>query len=159
VDATETVRLLALVTRLWPWAQLQVGTPQAWQLAMDDLPYALVEQALLAVARTEQRPPTVATLRHQVAATAGLLAPDEDVAWGLALAVASKEGVGRKHLPGPVAEAYDTVGGAHGMTMQGAPATVRAQYRDAYRAARDRHDRALLAGDLAGPLLQLEAGP
>lgn len=61
--------------------------------------------------------------------------------------VASAEGIGRKALPVAVREAYDAVGGAQGI-RSGRSDTVRAQFREAYRAAQARVDRDVVGSSL-----------
>lgn len=152
---SEAVQLLAVVSAAWPQARVGEGTVQAWHQVLGDLPSEAVRDALLALARTNTHPPSAAEIRRRVAADAGLLSPDEDEAWQLANAVARAEGVGRRELPEAVKMAYDAVGGAHALATQ-AGVTMRAQFRDFYRQARQRTDDQTLADDLHDTLLQLE---
>lgn len=148
----ETLDLLRLVTQCSPVMKLAEGTPPVWHRLLGDLPFDAACAAVLEHYAIESRFITPADIRARVAKRFGLLAPGEDEAWRAAVEVASADGVGRSLLPSAVREAYDTVGGAGGIRT-GLASTVRAQFRDAYREARSRHDQ----GVLGRPMSELVA--
>lgn len=141
----QTVDLMRLVTQCSPAMRLAEGTPAVWHRLLADLPFEAACNAVIAHYATERRFITPADIREGVARAADLLAPDEDLAWLEAQSVATNEGIGRGQLHPAVERAYQALGGAWGINS-GQAGTVRAQFRDAYRAARDRHDREVLGG-------------
>lgn len=156
---TQTVQLVRLIAQIWPSMRINEHTPDAWHPLLEDLDFDAAVQAVKDVAKVSSAYIAPADIRRQVAASAGLLAPSEDVAWQQAVDVALAEGIGRSRLHPAVAQAYANVGAAPGI-RQGQPGPTRAAFITAYRQIRETHERHVLAGDLAHEHLALAvAGP
>lgn len=149
----ETVRVLAVVVSLWPQMRLEAATPDAWHHVLGDLPAADVEAAVIRLGRVQERPPSTATIRREVARAAGALAPDPDAALQSLLDVTAHDGEGRSTLHPTVRGLYDALGGCRGI-RDASPGTLRAQFRDLYAAASERHDRGILGGGALAPMLE-----
>lgn len=143
----EAIGLLALVRATWPGMSVVEGMDRTWAALFSDVPAGAATEAVLRLGRRTSRFLAVADIRREVARMAGLLAPDEDLAWRGATAVAVDGGLGRNQLHPVVAAVYTDMGGASGPLALGGT-TVRAQFRDAYRQARDRHDADVLDAGL-----------
>jgi hypothetical protein len=151
VNLSECATVLTLIEGLWDHYEARPGQPQAWASALCDVPVEAVLAAVVRLSRTEARAPSVAAIRGSVAESAGLLPVGAQDAFSLAQAVAVRDGVGRLMLPPLVRRFYDEFGGAGGQ-LRSSSSAVRAQFRDAYAAARDREVLDVLAGDLGGRL-------
>jgi len=111
-----------------------------YEPALADLELPDPRAAVKRILRTVEKWPSPATLRRFLLASYGCLAPDEDLAWSMAVVYATGRTVGRAQLHPAVTDAVDAMGGTWSI-RQGTETTVRAQFRDMYRAARARHDQ------------------
>jgi hypothetical protein len=150
MNRVETIELVAAIGEIWPAMKLTANTPKAWQPLLDDVDQADALHAVrtLAMSRTGYISP--ADIRRQIAATAGLLAPDEADALRQAAAVAGDHGTGASKLHPAVHAAYRALGGATGFDAP--PEILRPQWGRAYRDATRRHEEQLLAGDLTAAI-------
>jgi hypothetical protein len=146
VTRDEARQLLALVASFDGRRSFGTYDVEAWLSVLGDVGWDEAHAAVLAHYATRTDCVMPAHVRRHAAATSGRLAPDDDEAFRLAAAVASAEGEGRGQLHPAVRDAYDTVGGSYGFAVPAS--TVRAQFRDAYRSARERHDERVLLGRL-----------
>lgn len=152
---TQTVQLVAIISEIWPSMKLGSHTPDAWHTVLGDLPYADAVAAVQHLARTRGGYIAPADIRRQVAAAAGLLAPNEAEALADAAEVAGRQGLGAMHLHPVTYEAYRAMGGP---TAFDAPASViRPQWARVYAAVVTRHEDALLTGDLGTAIRQRRA--
>lgn len=113
-------------------------TFEVYEFVLGDLDIPDPRRVVKSLLRTMDRWPSPSTLRREFLAWYGLLAPDEDQAWTLAVRAAQAGGIGE--LPGPVKDAVEAVGGSWGIRV-GQETTIRAQFRDAYRLVKTRADR------------------
>lgn len=118
-----------------------------YAVALEDLELDDPRTVVRGLLRTERRWMTPADIRAALLASADRLAPDEDQAWTMARRYAQHASElpsgSFDALPLPVQEALQTIGGSYAIKV--APETIiRAQFRDAYRLAKGRHDRELL---------------
>lgn len=143
---TETVRLIAVISQLWPSMRLDEHTPDAWHVVLDDITLddALAAVRYLARARTGYIQP--ADIRRQIAATAGLLPPSEAEALTAAARVAGLRGEGGRALHPAVYQAYRAMGGP--TAFEGPPTIIRPQWARIWADVIRRYEDQLLAGDL-----------
>lgn len=126
-----------------------VETFEVYEAALADLdvedPLGLVRRLL----RTMERWPPPAVLRKAILAQYGLLAADHDQAWSVALEWStSPHGLGVRP-PEVVMEAIEAVGGSWAVRHTDR-SIIHAQFRDAYRLAKERHDHEVLERTWAG---------
>lgn len=143
---TETVRLVAEISQLYPSMKINDYTADTWHPILEDLAYTDALAAVRTLARTKPGYLAPYDIRHQAAKTAGLLPIAEAEALRLAAKVASNEGVGARALPEPVQTAYWRMGGAP--AFGASPGTLRPQWGRVYREAAEELENALLGGDL-----------
>lgn len=141
----QTIDLLAMVTSLDHRRDFGPPDVAAWHAVLDDVPWPLARQAVIAHYRLSPHPIMPADVRRLAATAAGLLCPPEADAWIAALNVAQAGGVGRASLPGVVRDAYDALGGAGGPLATGS-STARAQFRDTYQQIAQARDVRVLSG-------------
>lgn len=136
----ETVGMLGLAFG----RRIESETFDVYEFALADLDVEDHRAVVKRVLRTMERWPSPAALRKAILDQFGLLAPDEDQAWEMAFAFAtSRRTEGLDSLPYPVVEAYKVVGGSWSIKT-GDRAVTHAQFREAYRRAKERADRATL---------------
>lgn len=143
---TETVRLIAEITQLYPSMKINDYTSDAWHPVLEDLTFPDALAAVHSLARTKTGYIAPFDIRHQAAKSAGLLPIAEAEALQMATRVASNEGIGARALPEPVQTAYWRMGGAP--AFGASPGTLRPQWGRVYREAAEELEHALLGGDL-----------
>jgi hypothetical protein len=146
MNNTETVALTALITQIWPSMKLNAYSADAWHPVLEDLPYAVAENAVLILAKSHSGYVQPYDIRRQAAKAAGLLAPDEADALQMALDVAGNSGTGASLLPPAVKDAYWAMGGSQGFQVP--PGVLRPQWGRVYRDCVIAREEQLLAGDL-----------
>lgn len=135
----ETAQVCALLAGATGW-QPKPDTVRVWQALLADVPFGAGMAAARVIGTRMERWPSVAALRRQVAAAAGLLAPDFDEAFEQAL--------DRDAAAHPaVVKARDLVGDQF-YWRTGTPLDLRLAFREWYLPAKQRHDGdAVLAFD------------
>ncbi len=146
----EIAKLLRVARTIWPDLPAGEDTITAWQWALGDLSYELVQHALQAHMRTSPFPPKPADLRKVLAEDAvGPLTWQQ--AWDEVWQVAQRHGRTMAGFAGwsspEVAEAVKHVGFVNVCDTDAdrIPA-IRAQFRDFVNAKRDRQIRAYQTG-------------
>lgn len=150
MNSKETTKLVALIAQLWPAMKINAATPDAWHLVLSDLPFDVAQQAVANLAKSKIGYIGVADIRHQAAEDAGLLAPEEGIAYDMAVKVASNYGTGARMLPGPVQDAYWQIGGAQ--AFEDSVFMVRARWNKIYAACCEKRVKELLSGDLGSSI-------
>lgn len=173
MTTAETALLLRMVRAVWPETQTNADMVRVWTWAFEDLPYPVVEQALKDWIRTSAFLPKPADLRKTIAAAA-VETESWELAWtelsqtikqyGQAI-YAEDRGylppylhpgtgermAGRPAWPGwssdDVADAVRSIGYVEaGMTEIENIGTLRAQFRDAFKAIQGRRVRDIQTG-------------
>lgn len=127
---------------------ISAETFEVYEPALEDLDVVDHRGLVKTLLRTMKRWPSPAVLREAILSRHGLLAPDEDQAWTMVVDYAGK-GEGFEHLPEPVREALTAVGGTWSIKHHDR-GVVHAQFRDAYRKAKERADRGTLEASWNG---------
>jgi len=122
-------------------------TFEVYEAALEDLDVDNPRGLVLDLLRRMQWWPPPAVLRREILAAAGKLPLDEDEAWQMAMAWSRNPD--QVTLPPSVREAVTTVGGTWALRT-GTQGVIFAQFRDSYRAARDREVRDSLASSWKG---------
>ena len=148
---SETIELVGMITQIWPSMKINQHTAKAWHTVLSDLPFDVAEQAVANLAKFKQGYISVADIRHQAAEDAGLLAPEEGIAYDMAVKVASNYGTGARMLPGPVQDAYWQMGGAQ--AFEDSVFMVRARWNKIYAACCEKRTKELLSGDLGSSIV------
>ena len=141
-EAASVVALIAAAYPQWPASKETVAV---YADALGDLAMEDVTAAVRAIIRTDDRWPTVATIRRRVASTNGLLAPSAGVAWSEVCGLAASVGRGSAaRFSHPTITAAVTAIGWYNLCNSTNLDTLRAQFTRIYEDGRERHDVELL---------------
>lgn len=150
MNRSETVKLVALISQIWPSMKINEFTADVWHDLLEDLDPADAKNAVTTLGRTRSGYIDMHDIRYQCADTAGLLPPDEATALQMAVTVAGNLGTGARMLPPAVREAYWDMGGSQGFA---APRSVlRPQWAKVYRTCCERIERELIGGNLGAAI-------
>lgn len=152
---TETVKLVAVIRKIWPSMKIDEHTPDAWHIVLSDLPLDAALSAVNHLARTRSGYIAPADIRRQVAAAAGLLPPTEADALQAAAYVAGSQGAGASRLDPTVREAYRAMGGP--TAFDAPPSILRPQWARVWASVVAKREDELLAGDLGAALTERRA--
>lgn len=151
----EALKVYGLLAAAWPAWKATDATVDLWTVMLADLDYTATVAAVRAMVALEDGWPSVAKVRRQVAADAGLLAPDFDRAWTEVVTACRRSGrAGGKpswsHRA--ITEAVDAIGW-RSITDSDNLDVVRGQWRKAYEGAaeRARTDACAVGGTIALP--------
>jgi hypothetical protein len=159
---TETVRLVAEISQIWPSMRLGTHTADTWHPLLADLAYPDALAAVHALGKAQTGYIDPAAVRRQAADTAGLLPPSEGDAFQAVVRVAGDGGRGASALHPAAYDAYRQMGGP--TAFDAPPSIVRPQWGRYYAPAAAAHERQLLAGALGTAIEtvrrgELEAAP
>ena len=159
MNKPETRKILALVKAAYPnfkvpdsdlELDMMVGS---WHLTLGDLPYDLVERAMLDYQRSPAEfPPTAGQLRHLAIDRAQVI-PNREQAWQMVLDHLKRHSyIDRTPLaaPEPVLQAVKTLGGIGALRRSEEPEMDRAHFFKVYDTYRERALR-----DVGGDLVAL----
>lgn len=143
----ETVKLLAFLTAAMPHAKIGEGTAEAWHLLLGDLDFAVAQAAASRVLQehTGAWLPAPALIRQAASALAAPRVPDPDEAWAQVMAAMRRHGwmdpaAAYAEMDPLVAAVVRGLGWR--ALCEGTTDVTRGQFRMAYTAARDRHQKA-----------------
>jgi hypothetical protein len=148
MNAREAAAIVALVAAAYPQWPVTKETVAVYADSLSDLPASLVTEAVRSLIRTDDRWPTVATIRLRVAGDAGVLAPSAAEAW--AEVTRGAVAVGRTRLPEfshPTVESAVQAIGWYNLCATENLDTMRAQFTRIYEDGRRRHDSAMVGKD------------
>lgn len=153
----ECAQVIAVLRSVYP--DQVIADPKAlvaaWEMAMGDVPYAAVNEAIRRYVRTAKWMPKPSEIRELVAEAYGV-APDEGTAWGLVLRHMREHGYLNPPAftgPAPVAAAVAAIGGWHRLRTSTDAEADRAAFGRAYAATRS---RALADMDLGVELAKVD---
>lgn len=147
-EAAAIVAAIAAAYPMWPASRETVAV---YADALADLPAADVRSAVAEIIRTEDRWPSIATIRRITASRAGLLAPSGAQAWAEVRALASSGAQPAAASHPAISEAISAIGWWDLRTSSN-PETIRAQFLRIYEDCQRRADRPILAGSRAEAL-------
>lgn len=141
-EAASVVAAIAAAFPQWPASK---ETVRVYADLLGDLSHADVMAALRDLLLTEDRWPTVASIRRSVANRAGVLAPSAMQAWGEVTRQADTVGrTGRPRWSHPALEEAVKAIGWYEICMSTNPETLRSQFTRMYEDAQRRFDRGVL---------------
>lgn len=146
MNAREAAHIVAAIAAAFPQWPASKETVAIYADLLGDLDYHTVKAALRDLLLTEDRWPTVASIRRSVANRAGVLAPSAAQAWAEITRQADEVGrTGRPCWSHPaVAEAVKTIGW-YDLCMSTNAETIRSQFMRIYEDSKGRYDRLLLS--------------
>lgn len=137
----ETAALVAAISAAYPQWPASRETVAVYADALSDLDYDETLGAVREIILTDDRWPTIATIRRRTAQRAGLLAPDQNEAWAEIRRLTStglSTTVGAFSHPA-IAETVAALGWWD-LCHSTNPETIRAQFLRLYAESRVRHD-------------------
>ena len=145
MDKREAASVVAVIAAAYPQWPASKETVAVYADALADLSHADAMAAVRDLILTEDRWPTVATIRRRAADRAGILAPTSTQAWAEVVGQADEQGrYGQPRWTHPaIREAVKAVGW-YEICMSTNQDTLRAQFMRMYDDIRSRHDVALL---------------
>ena len=145
MEQREAASVVAVIAAAYPQWPASKETVAVYADALADLDHAGVVAAVRDIILTDDRWPTIATIRRRVGARLGTLAPTPAQAWGEITRQADE--VGRTGIPvwshPAVAETVRAIGW-YDICMSSNPETLRAQFQRMYADAQQRHDHSTL---------------
>lgn len=153
----DAARIVALLQGAYPRQEFPDSTVEVYAMALVDLDYADVVEAVTRLVQTSRWLPTIAEIRERVA-EARLELPDPEMAWVEVRKAIQRYGVYQPLPPwscDEVAQAVEIIGWRE-LCTNPQTAASRARWIEAYRAIRLRAvEREMAGGALPGQLLLL----
>jgi hypothetical protein len=143
---SETVRLVGVISQVWPSMKLDSHTPDAWSLIFDDVALADALDAVRHLAKVRTGYISPADIRRQIATTHGLMAPSEAAGLAAAAAVAGRQGEGASKLDPVTYAAYRAMGGP--TAFEEKQAIIRPQWGRVWAECLREHEDRTLSGNL-----------
>lgn len=146
MDKREAASIVAIIAAAYPQWPASRETVAVYAETLADLDHRDVSEAVREIILTDDRWPTVATIRRRTAARAGILSPSPSEAWAevRTLTAAGHRGTLVDLFSHPaIAETVSTIGWWD-LCHSTNPETIRAQFLRLYTEARDRHDTDLV---------------
>lgn len=147
---TETVRLVSVISQVWPSMKIDSHTSDAWELIFDDITLDDALDAVRHLAKVRTGYITPADIRRQIATTYGLMPPIESVGLSRAAEVAGKQGEGASKLDPVTYAAYRAMGGPTAFDEK--QAIIRPQWARVWADCARDHEEKLLSGDLGAQI-------
>jgi len=131
---------MAMLCEMYPREDVGPGRLQRYGELLQDLELEAAVAAVRRVVAKSEWFPSVAAIRKEVAATTVDTYPEPELAWGEVLRAIRRHGMNREpEFDNPhTAAAVDAMGWRELCLSEEGDATVRAQFREAYRASRER---------------------
>lgn len=145
MNEREAASIVAVIAAAYPQWPASKETVAVYADALGDVNQREALAAVREIILTDDRWPTVATIRRRVATRSGSLAPSPAQAWGEVTRQADEVGrSGRPEWSHPaIAETVRAIGW-YDLCMSTNGETIRAQFQRMYADAQERHDTATL---------------